>query len=152
MTAWSVYETANGRLIGRTFSASSLPAAVPALVDINGNVVREAIDPAADFLAAHLRAGESGIVGDLDHQVKRIVAGAAVDRATCPVSASLLGLVVTLSGVPLGATINVRGTASTDVVNDDVSGAVELTMPSVGNYRIAIDCWPARDFDQEFTL
>ncbi len=151
MTAWSVYDFATGRLKGLQFQGT-FGSARAAVAESDLTPAIPVSDPANDFILAHLKPGEAALEGRIDPVTKYIVAGVVTDRAACPVSAVVAALVVTLSGVPVGAAIAVRGTASADVVNDDVSGSVELTMPSVGNYTVTVGCWPALDFEQVFTL
>ena len=151
MTQWSVYDAATGRLVGRNLSGQFPPAraAVPANDLSPGS---PALDPAADFIASALAAGEAAIVGRFEATLYRVVDGAAVARDACPITSSVAGLVVTLAGVPLGATVTVRGDAVADIVQDDASGALELTFPGPGAYALACDCFPAVDYRKTFAL
>jgi len=151
MSTWSVYNSASGRLTGRTLSGQFPPARAAAPANDFGPGI-PAFDPAANFIAANLGVGEIAIAGRYDAATYRVVAGAATARDPCPVTSSISGLVVTLASVPLGATVTVRGDAVADIVQDDASGALEITFPGSGAYALACDCFPAIDYTETFAL
>ena len=79
-----------------------------------------------------------------------VLAGAVVSRPACPISAAVVGRVVTLTGVPVGAAYAITGDAELDGVADDATLA--LTFGAAGTYSLFVDCFPAQDFTQGFTL
>jgi len=148
---WSIYQTSNGRLIGRSITGTFPPAraAIPAS-DLSPAI--PAYDPAGDFIAANLAVGESAYLGSADHRMQRIVGGQLVDRDPCPITSSVAGLVVTLSGVPLGAVVSVSGPVAEDIAQDDPDGSMEVTLPIGGSYRLSADLFPLVDYAETLVL
>lgn len=127
--AASFYEIADGRLTGEQFSG-----------------------PIGSVGIFNVPTGIAALAGHWDAALYRVIDGAAIARDACPISSLAVGLIVTLNGVPIGATVRVSGTASAAIVQDDASGALELTLPAHGAYAIACDCFPAIDYAESFSL
>jgi hypothetical protein len=89
---------------------------------------------------------------ETDERLFYVLARVVTPRPACPVSATHSGLTINLTGVPLGAAITVTGAAIYSVTNDDASGAVALVFGAAGTYDVAVDCFPALDYAQEFVL
>jgi hypothetical protein len=133
-TAFLVYESATGRIL-------------------RGGQCRSPADDGGANLAAQASAGESVIESPFYFGDSRyVLSGTVVSRPANSISASASGLVITVSGVPVGATVTVRGRAYQDIVQDDPSGSMALTMPVSGTYQIGCDPFPTAPFVQEFTL
>lgn len=133
MTAWSIYDD-SGKFTGRTLTAAITKAKADA------------------FVIANLQEGQSAIEGIFDASTQYVVDGEVADREPCPITGEAVGLVVTLHGVPNGATINISGPATDQIVNDDPSGDVEITLPTGGLWRFQCELFPVQAYDAEFSL
>jgi hypothetical protein len=76
--------------------------------------------------------------------------GTVLARPACPVSASLAARVVTLTGVPIGAPWVVSGPGRASGTTDAATMVFSFTGP--GTFALFVDCFPAQDFNQEFTV
>jgi hypothetical protein len=81
-----------------------------------------------------------------------VTGGAVTPRPACPVSASAAGLTITLTGVPLGASMSLSGDVTYSATNTDATGHVALVLADPGHYSVAVDCFPAQNFTQDFAL
>jgi len=88
----------------------------------------------------------------VDGPTNYIAAGVVTPRPACPVSASLAGKVLTLSGVPLGAVVTVRGPIDADVTQDAADGGLQLTFPAGGKYFVRCDPFPALPWETMLDL
>jgi hypothetical protein len=105
-------------------------------------------------LTLNTPAGLTAYIGQVNPATQRfdVVTGEVVDRAACPVLATISGTDVALAGVPLGAMIRISGDVQLNEVNTDVSGDVLLSFGVSGHYQIGISCFPALDYLGAFDL
>jgi len=120
--------------------------------DATGRILRCGVCPDAD-LEYQARDGETLLEAPMtDGNANYVEAGEIVPRAACPIVATLAGRVVTLSGMPVGAVINIDGEAIESITQSDPSGELEVTLPAAGNYRFACSLFPALSYSQEFVV
>lgn len=109
-----------------------------------------AVWPGQDLLPAGV--GES-MIEALCRDPERcyFVSGAIVERPPSPVSISVSGLTVTVSGAPAGAQCRLLSTAfRTDAA---ATGApLNLAAPASGVYEVHVDAFPQLPFRQRVTL
>ena len=119
----------------------------------SGRIVRYGIVDAND-LALQSAAGITFIedTGGGRTETHYVVAGVVTARPPCPVTGSSIGRVITLAGVPMSANMTVGGGTDYSGTNTDPTGAVTLTLLDPGVYQLVVDCFPAQDYLQEFTL
>jgi hypothetical protein len=79
-----------------------------------------------------------------------LITGDVVARAATPVAASVSGLTVTLTGVPVGVEYEISGDALQHGITDDITMAFTFSVP--GTYKIEVPCFPELDYAQEFVL
>ena len=94
---------------------------------------------------------DTGSPNPVDQNANYISGGAVTAKAACPVSASVAGRVVTLTGVPSGAAYTIGG-AATLTGTADATGTLALTFGAAGMYTVAVTCFPAVDYSGSFTL
>lgn len=102
----------------------------------------------------HLRpgGGQDFLTDSQRQAVAAYLAGLAPPSA-CPVHASVAGLVVPMTGVPLNAPIAISGDANLNTTNTDPTGNVTLTFAVSGNYHVIVTCLPAAfDFIADYAL
>lgn len=83
-----------------------------------------------------------------DHYV---TGGVIAARPACPISASLAARVVTLTGVPIGTLWIVSGANGLTSGTTDAA-TMTFTFTGPGTFKLFVDCFPAQDFNQEFTV
>ena len=71
-----------------------------------------------------------------------VVDGQPTERPASPVTLSDL----TLQGVSTGSTLTINGESY------DAEGDVELEFPLQGTYRLRVECWPYKDWEEEVTV
>lgn len=117
-----------------------------------GQIIRQGMCLGGYVANQEINAGETALVmiGSVDSTQNYVSGGVITPRAACPVSGSASGRVVTLTGVPIGATVTVTGAASLTETSTDTT--VALTFGAAGTYLIAVGCFPAIDYSGSFTL
>jgi hypothetical protein len=128
-TTWSFFDPVTGAFAGRTYTGND------------------------DYLAMNTPAGLSAIAGDYDHLACQVDLATltVVTRAACPITSAVAARVVTLSGVPSGASFTIAGNASLTGTADS-SGTLTLTFGAAGTYTVSIPCSPLLDYFGSFTL
>ena len=120
--------------------------------DATGRILRCGYCMDAD-LETQARTGETMLEEPItDGNANYVVDGAVVARPACPISATAAARVVTLTGVPVGAVIQIGGEAIETITQSDPSGELEVTLPAAGDYRFSCSVFPALDYSQGFAI
>jgi len=112
---------------------------------------RDILEDGGASMAAQAQAGQTALAVSAipNPATQYVVDSQIVARPDCPVTASVAGRVVTLTGVPVGAPWSISGTGLSGIADGNT---LVVTFEAPGVYTILVGCFPAIDFQQEFTI
>lgn len=132
-TQYVIYDNATGRIIKYGHARD--------ILEDGGASMAEQAEPGQSALAVSRHP---------DVNLTYCPAGAITVRPVTPVTLAISGRVITLTGVPLGAPYRVEGEAMANGKAAD--STLVFTFGTGGMFKISVDCFPAQNFSQGFTL
>lgn len=120
----------------------------------SGRIERAGVCREEDVAAQAQAAGEVAVetVALVDPQKGYFVAGELAIRPANTVGVSVTGRVITLTGLPVGAKVQIAAPVYQTVIADDPSGSIAITVPVAGIYSISCDPFPGVPFAKEVTV
>lgn len=113
---------------------------------------RDILEDGGASMAEQCEAGQSALAVSRHPDISAAYCpnGVVTVRPVTPVTLAISGRVVTLMGVPVGAPYRVAGEAMASGKAADSTMA--FTFGTGGMFQVTVDCFPAQDFSQGFTL
>ena len=122
--------------------------------DAAGRILRAGLCRDVDVPFQAMEPGEVSVAapGRVEPFLFYVLNGVVTPRPASAVAGSLNGNTITLTGVPMGCTVNLSGSVYTSTVMDDPSGILAFVAPGAGSYTVNCDPWPTLPYAETFTV